>query len=114
MYRGAQAPGTRLLESAYEECLAYEFGERGIQFVRQQPLPVVYKGVKLDCGYQMDMVVEEKIILELKAVEQIMPVHEAQMITYLKLTGLTLGLLINFNVPRLAQGVRRFANNYTG
>jgi GxxExxY protein len=106
--------GPGLLESAYEECLAYELKARGMSFTRQQPLPVVYKGVHLDCGYLMDIVVEKQIILELKAVETLIPVHEAQIITYLKLTGLRLGLLINFNVPRLIQGVKRFANNYAG
>jgi GxxExxY protein len=106
--------GPGLLESAYEECLCYELARYGLSFSRQQPLPVVYKGVRLDCGYKMDIVVEDKLILELKTVEKLLPIHEAQLLTYLKLTGLSLGLLLNFNVPVLKYGVKRIANNYKG
>jgi GxxExxY protein len=109
-----RALGPGLLESAYEECLCYELTRHGVQYTRQQPLPVIYKGVRLDCGYQMDIVVEKAIILELKTVEKLLPIHEAQLLTYLKLTGLSLGLLLNFNVPVLKYGVRRIVNNYRG
>jgi GxxExxY protein len=104
--------GPGLLESAYEECLSYELRERHLSFARQQPLPIVYKGVHLDCGYQMDIVVGGKVILELKSVEKLLPIHEAQLLTYLKLTNLSLGLLINFNVPVLIHGVKRMVNKY--
>ncbi|HEX3856389.1 MAG TPA: GxxExxY protein [Verrucomicrobiae bacterium] len=101
-----------LLESAYEECLCYELGQLDVHFERQKPLPVKYKSVNLDCGYRLDLLVEEKIILELKTVEHLLPIHEAQLLTYLKLSGLTLGLLINFNVPVLKNGIKRIANNF--
>jgi GxxExxY protein len=103
--------GPGLLESTYEECVCHELGLKGMQFERQKVLPVVYKGVKLDCGYRLDVVVERCVILELKAIETLLPVHEAQILTYLKLSGLSLGLLINFNVPVLKQGIRRLVNN---
>jgi GxxExxY protein len=104
--------GPGLLESAYEECLCYELAQRGLRFTRQQPLPVVYKGVRLDCGYQIDVVVENAVILELKTVEHLLPIHQAQLLTYLKLTGLSLGLLLNFNVPVLKHGIKRVVNHY--
>jgi GxxExxY protein len=103
--------GPGLLESAYEECLCREFAIRRFAFERQKPLPVSYKGVKLDCGYRVDVVVEKLVILELKAVDRIEPIHEAQLLTYLKLSGLKLGLLINFNVPILKNGIKRIVNN---
>ena len=106
-----RALGPGLLESAYEECLCHELSLAGIKFERQKPLPVHYKNVKLDCGYRLDLVVEEKVIVELKTVETLMPIHEAQLLTYLKLSGLTLGLLINFNVPMLKNGIKSIANN---
>ncbi len=99
--------GPGLLESAYEECLCYEFAQNGIAFRRQVPLPVTYKEVRLDCGYRMDVVVEESAVVELKTVERILPVHEAQLITYLKLSGLRRGLLLNFNSAVLKDGIRR-------
>lgn len=104
--------GPGLLESAYEECLCHELKSLGFGFERQKPLPVVYKEVRLDCGYRLDLVIEKKIILELKALESLLPIHEAQLLTYLKLTGITLGLLINFNVPVLTKGLKRIVNNY--
>jgi GxxExxY protein len=104
--------GPGLLESIYEECLCYELSVLGLKFERQKPLPVKYKSVNLDCGYRLDLVIEDKIILELKTVEHLLPIHEAQLLTYLKLSGLTLGLLINFNVPVLKNGVKRIANNF--
>ena len=85
--------GPGLLESAYEECLCHELSLTGLKFARQRPLPVVYKGVMLDCGYRLDVVIEESLVLELKAVDHLLPVHEAQVLTYLKLTGMDVGLL---------------------
>ncbi len=99
--------GPGLLESTYEECLCHELHLRGIQFRRQIDLPVTYKGLKLDCGYRLDLVVEDTVVVELKAVEQLLPVHEAQLLTYLRLAGKPVGLLINFNVPLLKDGIRR-------
>jgi GxxExxY protein len=104
--------GPGLLESTYEECLCHELSLAGINFERQKPLPVHYKGVNLDCGYRLDLVVEQKLVIELKAVESLLPIHEAQLLTYLKLSGLTLGLLINFNVPVLKSGIKRIVNNF--
>ena len=102
-----KALGPGLLESAYEECLSREFGLRQLHFKRQQAIPVEYKGVKLDCGYRIDFSIEDLVILELKSVDSLQPIHEAQLLTYLKLTGFKVGLLINFNVPVLKQGIRR-------
>lgn len=107
-----RALGPGLLESAYEECLCFELSQAGIKFERQKTLPVRYKDVRLDCGYRLDLVVEEKIIVELKVVESLLPIHEAQLLTYLKLSGMTLGLLINFNVAMLKHGVKRIVNNF--
>jgi GxxExxY protein len=98
-----------LLESAYEECLAREFVLRGIPFERQKPAPVVYKEVKQECGYRMDFLVAGNVVVELKAVDGFAPVHEAIVLTYLRLSGCRLGLLINFNVPILKDGIRRYA-----
>ena len=102
-----RALGPGLLESAYEECLCHGLYLRGLAFQRQVDLPVPYKGLKLDCGYKMDVVVEDEVVLELKSIEKILPVHEAQLLTYLKLSGKRVGLLINFNVPLLTQGIIR-------
>jgi GxxExxY protein len=102
-----RALGPGLLESAYEECLAFELKERGVGFERQVPLPVRYKSVRLDCGYRMDLVIENRAIIELKAVERLLPVHDAQLLTYLKLSGMRIGLLLNFNVAVLKDGLRR-------
>ena len=103
-----RALGPELLESAYEECLCHELHLRGLTFERQVPLPVSYKGLHLDCGYKIDLIVEREVVLELKALETILPVHEAQLLTYLKLSGKRVGLLINFNTPVLTRGIRRF------
>jgi GxxExxY protein len=100
--------GPGLLESAYEECLCFELAQAGIAFRRQVPLPIVYKDVRLDCGYRMDVVVENELIIEIKAVDRILPVHEAQMLTYLRLARLRAGLLMNFNNVVLKDGLRRF------
>lgn len=100
--------GPGLLESAYEECLSFELNQSGIRYLRQVPLPVVYKDVRLECGYRMDVVVENELIVEIKAVERITAVHEAQMLTYLRLSGCHVGLLMNFNSVTLKDGLRRF------
>ena len=102
-----RALGPGLLESAYEECLCRELTLRNIPFQRQHPLPVKYKGLALDCGYRLDLVVAGAIVIEIKAVEKLLPIHDAQLLTYLKLSGLGVGLLINFSVPVLKQGIRR-------
>ena len=101
--------GPGLMESAYEECLCHELSVRNLPFKRQVPLAISYKNIKLDCGYRLDIVVGNTVVLELKSVEDILPIHEAQLITYLKLSKMPVGLLINFNVPLLKDGiVRRF------
>ena len=100
--------GPGLLESAYEECLCLELRDAGIGHHRQVPLPVVYKGVRLECGYRMDIVVENELVIEVKAVEQLLPIHDAQMLTYLRLSGIRVGLLMNFNNVILKNGLRRF------
>jgi len=92
-----------LLESAYQQCLCYELASANISFEQQKPLPVLYKGVQPDCGYRLDVVVEGLLILELKTVEALHPIHDAQLLTYLKLSGIHLGLLVNFNVSILTQ-----------
>lgn len=106
-----RAVGPGLLESAYEECLCFELNRLGIEFERQVPLPVVYKSVRLDCGYRMDIVAANAVILEIKAVERIIPVHEAQLLSYLRLYNKRVGLIINFHVPVLKSGLKRIVNN---
>jgi GxxExxY protein len=101
-----------LLESAYEQCLCHELSLRRMTFERQVALPVQYKGTCLDCGYRMDIVVEDLVVVELKTVERILPIHEAQLLTYLKLSGRHLGLLLNFHAPVLKDGLRRMVHNY--
>jgi GxxExxY protein len=100
--------GPGLLESAYEECLSFELIKAGLTIERQKPTPVVYKDIKLDCGYRIDIMVENIIVIELKTVDEFNPVHEAQILTYLKFAGKPVGLLINFNVTILKNGIRRF------
>lgn len=102
-----RALGPGLLENVYRECLAHELTLRGLRFEREKRLPVRYKGVHLDCGFRLDFVVEGSVVLELKTVEALLPVHASQLLTYLKLTGCRLGLLVNWNVPVLRDGVRR-------
>jgi GxxExxY protein len=102
--------GPGLLESAYEACLVYELIERGLRVEKQVELPVKYKGVVLDCGYRIDVLVDELVILELKSVDKVEPIHEAQLLSYLKLAGKHVGLLINFNVTQLTKGIRRRVN----
>jgi GxxExxY protein len=106
-----RALGPGLLESAYEACLAFELVERGLQVERQKPLPLVYKQVELDCGYRLDLFVEDSVIVEIKAVDQLAPIHQAQLLSYLKLADCKVGLLINFNVKLLKNGIRRVVNN---
>jgi len=106
--------GPGLLESAYEACLAYELTERKLKIERQKALPVVYRGVELDCGYRIDLLVEDQVVVELKAVENLEPIHEAEMLSYLKLSKCKVGLLINFNVKILRKGIRRFVNKFDG
>lgn len=105
-----RAIGPGLLESAYEECLCYELKEQGLNFKRQVPLPVVYKGVKLDCGYVLDIIVEDLVILEIKAVERVMPIHEAQLLSYLRMLDKRIGLILNFNMPIMKNGIKRIVN----
>jgi GxxExxY protein len=102
--------GPGLLESTYEECLCQELTLKKISFERQKTLPITYKGIQLDCGYRLDILVEKLVIVELKTVERIEPIHDAQLLTYLKLSDLWLGLLINFNVPVLKEGIHRIVN----
>ena len=100
--------GPGLLESAYEQCLAHELKRNGISFQLQHPQAVEYKGIRLDCGYRIDMLIEDELIIELKAVEEIRGIHEAQLLTYMKLAGIKTGLLINFNVSKLKDGLKRY------
>lgn len=100
--------GPGLLESAYEECLYYELQKNGLKVDRQKAIPIVYKEIKLDCGYRADLIVEDKIVIELKTVDEFKPVHEAKILTYLKFADKKLGLLINFNVLRLKDGIKRY------
>ena len=104
--------GPGLLETAYEACLAFELAERGLNVARQVSLPIVYRDVKLECGYRLDLVVEDSVIVEVKAVDELAPIHEAQVLSYLKLSGLCVGLLINFNVVILKKGLRRIVNEF--
>jgi len=105
------ALGPGLLESAYEACLAHELRKRGVPVLTQHPLPVRYDGVLIDVGYKVDLLVAGTVIVELKAIAKVLPVHQAQLLSYLKLSGHKVGLLINFNVPHLRQGILRLANN---
>ena len=102
-----RALGPGLLESAYEACLAYELAQRGLNVEQQKPLSVIYKGVSLDAGYRLDLLVDRSVVVELKAVESLNSLHKAQLLSYLKLSGLKLGLLINFNVQVLKNGIQR-------
>jgi GxxExxY protein len=106
-----RALGPGLLESAYEACLEYELAQLGLRVERQKPLPVVYRDVRLDCGYRIDLLVEDSVVVEIKSVDQLAPIHNAQLLSYLRLSGHQLGLLINFNVKMLKNGVRRLVHN---
>lgn len=104
--------GPGLLESAYEECLCHELTLRGIGFERQVGLPLVYKEIKLDCGYRADLIIAGRLVVEIKAVESLAPIHDAVMLTYLRLSGCSVGLIINFHAPALKDGIRRLVWNY--
>ncbi len=104
--------GPGLLESAYQSCLAFELKQLGLKLEEQKPLPVVYKEVKLDCGYRLDMVVEDEIIVEIKAIEKLLPIHDAQLLSYLRLARKKVGLLMNFHVPVLKNGLKRIVNEF--
>ena len=106
--------GPGLLESAYEECLCFEFSRAGLRFERQVPLPVEYKGLRLDCAYRLDLLVEGSVLVELKAIEDVLPIHRAQVLTYLRAAQKPVGLLINFNVEILNNGLSRIVNDYLG
>ena len=106
--------GPGLLESIYTPCLHFELGARNLRFIAQRTIPITYKGIALDCCYHVDLIVEDIVVVELKSVAALMPVHQAQTLTYMQLTGCPGGLLINFNVPRLMDGVRRLINPRAG
>ncbi len=103
--------GPGLLESTYEECLSYELGAASLKFERQKPVPLVYKSLQLDCGYRLDLLIEDLLLVEIKSVAEFNPIFEAQVLTYLKLTNVPVGLLINFNVPVLKHGLKRLVLN---
>jgi len=104
------ALGPGLLESAYEACLLFELHRQGLEVARQVELPVIYENVRIDCGYRIDLLVQDAVIVELKAVEKLVPLHHAQLLSYLKLSGKEVGLLINFNVVHLRDGIKRLIN----
>ena len=104
--------GPGLLESAYEACLLYDLSQTKMKIERQKPLPIIYKNVKLDCGYRLDLLIEDDVIVEIKSVEKLLPIHKAQLLSYLKISGMQIGLLINFNVELLKDGIIRVVNNY--
>lgn len=107
-----RALGPGLLESAYEACLVYDLAQAGLKVENQKPLPVVYRGVKLECGYRLDLMIENEVIVEIKSVEKLLPIHKAQLMSYLKLSDCGVGLLINFNVKVLKDGIQRVVNNF--
>ena len=111
-YRVHSALGPGLLESVYEQCFAYELDTRGIKVQRQVILPVTYRDIRIDAGLRLDLLIGGTLVVEIKAVEKLLPVHEAQLLTYLKLSGHRVGLLINFNVPLIKQGIRRLLNGF--
>ncbi len=103
--------GPGLLESAYEACLFFELEQGGLKVERQKALPVLYKNIRVDCGYRLDLLIEDKVVVELKSIEALLPIHKAQVISYLKISGCKVGLLINFNVTLLKDGIRRIVNS---
>lgn len=108
-----RALGPGLLESAYEHCLAYELAQSGLTVVRQKALPVRYKGTEIDCAYRLDLIIENSVVIELKCVDAILPLHQAQLLSYLRLADVRVGLLLNFHVGQLKQGgIKRLVNNY--
>ena len=104
--------GPGLLESAYEACMVYELAQAGLKVEQQKPLPIVYREVKLECGYRLDLMIEDEVIIEIKSIEKLMPIHQAQLLSYLKLSECKVGLLINFNVKVLKDGIKRVVNNF--
>ena len=104
--------GPGLLESAYEACMVYELAQAGLKVEQQKPLPIVYREVKLECGYRLDLMIENEVIIEIKSIEKLMPIHQAQLLSYLKLSECKVGLLINFNVKVLKDGIKRVVNNF--
>ena len=104
--------GPGLLESAYEACMVYELAQAGLKVEQQKPLPIVYREVKLECGYRLDLMIEDEVIREIKSIEKLMPIHQAQLLSYLKLSECKVGLLINFNVKVLKDGIKRVVNNF--
>ena len=104
--------GPGLLESAYETCLAYELREIGLQVEQQKPLPITYKNVKLDCGYRLDLVIEDSVVIEIKAIEKLAPIHDAQLLSYLRIADKRVGLIVNFHVRVLKNGLKRIVNEY--
>jgi len=107
-----KALGPGLLESAYEACLVYELAQLELKIIQQKPIPVVYREVTLDCGYRLDLLVEDQVVVEIKSVDTILPIHKAQLMSYLKLSGCSVGLLINFNVQMLKSGIVRLVNQF--
>ena len=104
--------GPGLLESCYETCLSFELSNKKLKVERQKPLPVIYKNIQMDCGYRLDILVENSVVIEIKSVESLLPIHTAQLLSYLKLSGCKVGLLINFNVKVLKDGIVRLVNNF--
>ena len=104
--------GPGLLESAYEACMVYELAQAGLKVEQQKPLPIVYREVKLECGYRLDLMIENEVIIEIKSIEKLKPIHQAQLLSYLKLSECKVGLLINFNVKVLKDGIKRVVNNF--
>ena len=107
-----RALGPGLLESAYEACMFYDLKQTDMKIEQQKHLPILYKGIKLDCSYRLDFLVEDEVIVEIKSVEKLLPIHKAQLLSYLKISGLKVGLLINFNVKFLKNGIQRIVNNF--
>lgn len=107
-----KALGPGLLESAYETCLVYELSQQGMKIIQQKPIPIIYREITLDCGYRLDILVEDKVIVEIKSVETLLPIHKAQLMSYLKLSGCPVGLLINFNVQLMKSGIVRLVNQF--
>ena len=107
-----RALGPGLLESTYEACIVYDIVKAGLKLVQQKPLPIVYHNIKLECGYRIDILVENSVIVEIKSVERLLPIHKAQLLSYLKLSNCRVGLLINFNVEVLKNGIKRIVNNF--
>ena len=107
-----KALGPGLLESAYEACMVYDLIQSGLKVEQQKPLPVIYREVKLECGYRLDLLIENEVVVEIKSVEKLLPIHKAQLMSYLKLSDCKVGLLINFNVEVLKDGIQRVVNNF--